>query len=248
MSGLKRLFRSAVGFLYPPGCLACGAPLDGELEDDAVSACPSCCEQLQATDAPVCEKCSAPVGPYLNTVNGCVLCARDKFRFERIFALGVYDGALRKSVQLSKLAQHSGHAALAASLLFDRWGAALQEWRPDVIVPVPRHWTSRLVQGHAAQEVIAATLSRHLHVPVDMHLLRKKRRTKPQSKLEPSQRRGNLKGAFAVKWGVRLNGCRVLLVDDVLTTGTTADRASRALLDGGAGSVLVAVVARGVGK
>ena len=112
-------------------------------------------------------------------------------------------------------------------------------------MPVPQHWSRRLFgQGHHAAETIAATLARLLkadHVP---SILKKIRRTPDQATLPATRRRTNLRGAFRTRAAVGLTGATVLLVDDILTTGSTANESAKALLAGGAGRVVVAVVAR----
>ena len=130
------------------------------------------------------------------------------------------------------MAKYSGHSTVGNSLtelFWERWGDVLTEFRPDVIVPIPRHWTDRFWPGHELPLTIGATLSRFLMVPMHTHILRKVRRTRRQSALAATNRRRNLVGAFRLSRGVRLTRCRVVVVDDILTTGTTAHRLAQEL-------------------
>ncbi len=123
--------------------------------------------------------------------------------------------------------------------------AELQRLGISLIVPVPQHWMRRVLASHNSAELIARRLAKRLKVRCNGHILIKTRRTPRQALLTPSARRTNLRSAFIASRPV--DGCRILLVDDVLTTGTTADRAARALREAGAEHVWVAVAARGIG-
>ncbi|MEZ6055669.1 MAG: phosphoribosyltransferase family protein [Planctomycetaceae bacterium] len=209
--------------------------------------CGRCRENLLPKETNVCWRCSAPVGPYLKTNSGCVHCARDRFQFTRALALGAYEGELKRVCLLAKQREQVHISGPLGKLLCERWGAELAAWRPDVVVAVPRHWTTRLRSIEAPPDVLGEVLADFLLCPLERHILRKRRRTSPQSTLKPAERRRNLRDAFRMARGVRLDGCRVLLVDDVLTTGTTANEVTRTLKSAGAAEVLVAVVARGIG-
>jgi predicted amidophosphoribosyltransferase len=237
------LVRDAAEFFFPPACVGCRVPLARES-----SLCAECRSILDRDDRQRCARCSAPVGPHLDTTSGCIHCQDDRFDFERVLSLGVYRGWLGRAC---RRAQQPAGAALAlrlGALCADRWCDELRAWRADVVIPVPEHWTARLVRPTLTTLAIAEGLGRELRTPVDSQILVKSRRTVPQASLPPSERRTNLRNAFRIARGTNLRGRRICLVDDVLTTGTTAQRATRVLLEAGAAGVLVVVVARGVGR
>jgi ComF family protein len=128
-----------------------------------------------------------------------------------------------------------------------RRGRELAEFEADLIVPIPLFWMRRLrVQTNSA-EIVAECLGRYLGVAVRRRLLVRSRNTLPQKGLKPRARFRNVRSAFTVRSGCRLEGSRVLLVDDTLTTGATCSEASRTLKQAGAATVAVAVIARAHG-
>lgn len=112
---------------------------------------------------------------------------------------------------------------------------------PDILIPVPLHFSRRFWRGFNQAEFLARQLGSRLHVPVMVHKLQRIRRTSAQSGLDRKQRRTNLSGAFYCH---RLGGTKIALVDDVLTTGTTLAECTRALKAAGAEHVAVWVAAR----
>lgn len=131
-------------------------------------------------------------------------------------------------------------------LLADRLTDFLSE-EIDVVIPVPQDWQRRMFGMHTPAESVAQRLSERLRRPLQTSILYKPRPTPEQTGAPPGVRRQQQRGAFAVPAGLSLNGARVLLADDVLTTGATAEAAARALRSAGAGDIIVAVIARGLG-
>jgi predicted amidophosphoribosyltransferase len=140
-------------------------------------------------------------------------------------------------------------AAALAETLFVEEGLAFLAAQAEAIVPVPHHWSEAFLGPPKTPETLTSVLSRRLRVRMATSILAKSRRTLKQSSLPSSRRRVNLRTAFCVpgRFASQVAGRRILLVDDVLTTGATADEAARALLDAGAATVRVAVIARCVG-
>lgn len=135
-------------------------------------------------------------------------------------------------------------SAAMARLLALRRGPQLAELGADLIVPVPMHWARRLGRGVNGPETLAECLARLLGIPVRRRVLSRSRNTLPQASLRRSERFRNVRGAFRVRAGYHLEGRRVLLVDDILTTGATCSEAAKTLKQAGATMVAAAVVAR----
>jgi ComF family protein len=159
-------------------------------------------------------------------------------------ALGTYDGPLRDAVlRTKKPAEHTLATALA-ELLWEQCGPRLIEFRPDVVAAVPMHWWHRLRRGGNAPDIVCDVLARRLRVLSAPNLLSRRRNTLPQSNLAHGRRRLNVRRAFRVGRSYVLDKAKVLLVDDILTSGATAHEAAGTLRAAGAAEVGVAVVAR----
>lgn len=246
---LTLLGRAAFRFVFPPSCPMCHRDVELHERDDrgrpiAPVLCGPCSENMLPPPSRRCPRCGLPVGPHARTEEGCPHCRSQKVRFQGVVRAGLYDGSLRSACIRAKSATQSPLAAALANFL---WLQECQEFDSasvDLVVPVPRHWTKHLMLPHHAAETISRVLARRLGKPLELGLLRKIKWTPDQSDLTASHRKLNLKDAFAV-WPRRrlFAGKSVLLVDDILTTGTTANECSRALLQAGAAKVVVAVIA-----
>jgi len=228
--------------ILPESCPICG--IDLQVKAGIAVPCAACLAKLPAVTR-YCLRCSAPVGPHVETAKGCRHCRRDRFAFDGVFAAMEYRDIMRDAVLAAKRRGGEPVAAWLCDRLWDRRSAELQELGISLVVPLPQHWMRRALAPHNSAELIARCLAKRLKVRCDAHILIKTRRTPRQAFLTPSARRTNLRSAFIASRP--LHGCRILLVDDVLTTGTTADRAVRALREAGAAQVWVAVAARGIG-
>ncbi|MBW3541476.1 MAG: hypothetical protein KY476_14510 [Planctomycetes bacterium] len=248
-AGVRSLLRAGVETIYPSYCPRCGTnalqfatPTKG-----LPRLCHPCAASLAPPVADFCRRCGAPVGPHLDTSGGCLHCCDDRFAFDTVIALGVYRNELRSACLRAKQPGSEILTAALATLLWERNSSTLQDGRFDAVVPVPRHWTDRLGRRHHSPGTLGRALARLLQIRFDGRVLRKVRRTPRQANLTVTERRANLRNAFRARRSKRLAGRRILLVDDVLTTGTTAHRTSRLLRQAGAASVSVAVLARGIG-
>jgi ComF family protein len=118
---------------------------------------------------------------------------------------------------------------------------------PELVVPVPMHWWKRLFRGTNAAETLARSLAGAARLPFAADLVRCRKYTQTQSLLTGPERKANVKGAYAASRSYDISGARILLVDDVITTGATCDSAARVLLKAGAAEVYAVSVARGTG-
>jgi ComF family protein len=170
----------------------------------------------------------------------CALCRLGLNGFDEVYSFGAYEGVLRKLIHIFKF---EGVRTLQRPL-----GALLAQALPresgfDAIVPMPLHWRRRWQRGFNQSELLAREIGRRWNVPV-RGLVRRKRATVPQAGLTSAQRRKNVQGAFKAGRGAPLKGMRILLIDDVLTTGATASACARALKRAGAGRVTFLTLAR----
>jgi ComF family protein len=178
----------------------------------------------------------------------CYDCRGRKFLFQSARALGTYQGPLRDAVLRIK---HYFHEPLAAALghrLAEHIREQAFDGEIDLIAPVPMHWLKRLWRGTNAPDTLARSAAEVLGLPAIGDLLVCRRVLRRQATLPANERRRNVRHAYRVGWPYNLQGARVLLIDDVVTSGATAHEAARALRQSGATAVYVAAVARGTGN
>jgi ComF family protein len=187
------------------------------------------------------------VHPAAGSHPDCPRCRTRRYAFDNTWALGIYRGALREAVVRMKRREHEALTLSIGYLLAEGLGSRLADWRPDLVVPVPAHWWKRLVRGVNSPDFLAEALHAAWGVPAARDLLLCRRRTRKQGMLLPAERQRNVRGAFRVAPEYDIDGARIALVDDVMTTGATVGEAARVLRQAGAQQVTVVVVARGVG-
>jgi ComF family protein len=177
---------------------------------------------------------------------GCPNCSHRGLHFQTVIPLGPYDGALRDAVLKTKRSLQEPMVLALGQLLLRRRERQLSDFRPDLVVPIPMHWIRRFRRGVNSPELLAGCLGRRLQSAVAERLLVRTRNTLPQKDLMPQDRFRNVRGAFRVRRGQRrrLQDSRVLLVDDILTSGATCSEAAAVLRRAGASAVAAAVLAR----
>ena len=242
-STAKRLvapaFSAALDFVYPPECLLCGV----EIDEGRPTFCEPCQSKLKPRLTDECIRCGAPVGPYADLTKGCGQCRRESFAFDRVVRLGVYDGEMRLACLRAKATGGSSVARALAEVLVAEKRKVFEELSIDIAVPIPEHWTRRFLHSHYAAETVSREISSQLHVDWSRTLLTKLRRTPKQATSPTPSRRRQQQGSFGVNRNVNLSGKVILVIDDILTTGSTASAAARALKQAGAKQVVVAVIA-----
>lgn len=231
--------QAAADLLFPRRCPVCG----GVAMPKGRLICPACLKQLSFVSSPACMKCGKEIG--IREQEYCADCIRRKKSFTRGFALLNYDS--RAAVSMAAVKYHNKREYLdfyarAAALRFKK---QFRQAGIQVIVPVPVHASRLKTRGFNQAAVLAEKLSAELGIPWEELLIRVKK-TDPQKSLGSAERLKNLRGAFeaeqeAGKWE------RVLLVDDIYTTGSTAEICSRALLKTGVKQVFVFAVCIGHG-
>ncbi len=179
----------------------------------------------------------------------CPACKDFPLKFDTVYPLGRYEGAMREFVLKTKRLSSEAVSLAIGRLLAQRLGEELARFRPDAVLPIPMHWGKRLLRGVNSPDLLADCLGKKLGVPVVRSLVRC-RYTGPQKDLLPRERFRNVRDAFRLRRSDRRRwpDARLLLVDDILTTGATCSEAARLLKQSGATAVAVAVVARADGS
>jgi ComF family protein len=233
---------AAADLLFPPRCRFCAAECPSA--DGWQHFCQNCEPHFAAGARPRCGRCGLVCSEFDLPRGDCGYCRGLKLRFSEVRTLGSYEGPLRQAVLKIKHAVHESLAVALAQRLAEQIAARPLTERPDLVAPVPMHWLKRIWRGTQTAQTLAAGVARSLELPHRPGLLVCRRLLARQATLTPPQRRINVRNAFRTSRLAWISGQRVLLVDDVMTTGATAQEAARALLAGGAAAVSVATIAR----
>lgn len=239
---LTKSATTAAELLFPAACTFCGESVEGH--DKAPLICLACRRNLLPQTNSFCPKCALPYPELENPTGDCAACRESKLHFDAARTLGVYQLEVRQAVLRIKHAAFEPLAMQLGGLLAERLQSNFFTPPPDVVAPVPMHWLKRVWNRTSAAELLAVAVARELKLPCLTDVVRCKRYTQKQSQLPASQRWDNVREAFAVGWGFDLKGARVLLVDDVITTGSTCSAIARELKRAGAANVYAAAVAR----
>ena len=233
------LWAAALDFVYPPECLSCGT----ELGCADCAFCEDCRNKLKPRFAEECPRCGAPVGQFTDLTDGCGQCRQEKFAFDRVVRLGIYEGEMRLACLRAKARGGNSIARGLAATLIQEKRELFNSLSIDLVIPIPEHWTRRFLHSHYAAETLSREVADRLPARWGRNVLSKLRRTPKQATSPTPLRRTQQQGSFGVSRPDQVSGKNVLLVDDILTTGSTASAAARTLKKCGANQVIVAVVA-----
>lgn len=234
-------FQPLMDLIYPRACAGCGRP-----DPDAGRyLCWDCLARVDFVQPPFCELCGDPVGGRVGHAYRCALCSERRVWFDAARSVARYDGIL--GLLIRDLKYHG--AFWLADDLADLLAAGVRTHYDtgefDAIAAVPLHLSKQRLRGYNQSALLAAALGRRLGLPLARRCLRRVRPDRSQTHLTVSERAANVAGAFGTRWNRWLAGRRILLVDDVMTTGATVNDCARALKEGGAAVVRVITVARG---
>jgi ComF family protein len=241
------MFRHLINFIYPPRCAACDArlPLEGRAR-----VCAPCLASVERLREPLCAACGIPIEPGNDeTLAGwCRDCTASPPHFTAARAVGRYRSseedraALPSIIRRHKYGRDQSLSHALVEFIVEPMPLAENDY--DVVIPVPLHTTRLRWRGFNQAALIAAAVARRLERPLDVRSLTRPLATSPQTAQDRAERHRNVRDAFAVQRPARVANRRVLLVDDVLTTGSTVDECARTLLAAGARRVDVLALAR----
>ena len=242
-SEFQAWFGAALRLVYPEICQLC--------QNERASAreglvCPKCWARVRFIRPPFCERCGLPFEGELTTSFVCTNCHDLQLHFS-----SARSAVVAKTVVLEAIHQFKYNRALwfepfLADLLVRAAAPVVQSGRWDFIVPVPLHPLKLREREFNQAAILAAHLSRATQIPLAENFLRRIHATATQTLLSREKRAANMKNAFAIHRGLMLAGKRIVLVDDVFTTGATTNMCAQALQTAGASEVCVWTVARGL--
>ena len=237
--GKLRSLEALTSLFYPPLCAICGADV-GPSE----YLCDACDTKASRVVPPFCEKCSEPFPGAITDVFTCANCENRKLHFETAVAAYRSRGVVRRVIHDFKYNKQLHLRHVVARWLADALDdVRLRGWRFDMLVAVPLHPARQRERGFNQADLLAKSLSQRTSVQLKP-VLERIRYTKTQTAFDRAERMENLRDAFRLRKNADVQGCRVLLIDDVLTTGSTLSECARVLKAAGAVSVHAATAAR----
>jgi ComF family protein len=234
---------TGLGFFYPEICRICEAER-ATAKNGFV--CSKCWTQVRFIRPPFCKRCGLPFEGGITTAFECTNCREMELHFSSARSAVVAKTIVLEVIHRFKYQRELWFEPFLADLLLREALPVLRGQKWDFIAPVPLHPTKEREREFNQAEVLARYLSIAARIPLNNKLLRRVSPTATQTLLTREQRAKNMRGAFAVRGGVRLDGEKIILVDDVFTTGATTSACAKALKAAGAGDVCVWTVARGL--
>jgi len=251
---LKSAIDALASVLFAAPCRVCGQALTTV---SRIPVCAACLDEFERIVDPVCSCCGRPMAtspggdvPAARPVNAplhealCRLCRADFYAFDQARSFAIYDRALSEIVLLLKYEQVISLANWFGDRLAEMVLREGAEQRVDVVVPVPLHRDRHRERGYNQAELIARAVAKRMHLPLDSSLLVRIKPRPSQLVLSRTEHWKSVRGAYATRPGKKIDNLRVLLVDDVLTTGATLDACSRALKKAAAAAVVGVTVGR----
>jgi ComF family protein len=234
---------AGLGWLYPEVCQLCGGaratPAEGYV-------CGGCRARVRFIEPPFCQRCGRPYEGDITTQFECANCQQMEWHFRSARSAVVARDPVLEVIHRYKYQRALWFEPFLADLLVQAAGPCLARQNGTMIVPVPLYPTKEREREFNQAERLARRLGAATGLPMNKRLLRRILPTRTQTQLTREERLANVRNAFAMRNGQRLNGERIILLDDVFTTGATTSACARVLTAAGAGEVWVWTVARGI--
>jgi competence protein ComFC len=237
---IRIFLNTLLELFYPSNCLGCGQP-----QDSGTLLCDRCKATAPRIEPPFCRCCSRPFEGVIDGEFSCPNCEDRALAFDCVVSAYQAKGVLRDLIHRFKYAGHFHLRRVLTEFLLDAMqDSRLQATPVDCLVPVPLHPTRLRERGFNQADALAESLSRHARVPV-LHCIERRLYTSTQTRFDRTERMRNLRNAFALRKYSEVHGKHLLLLDDVLTTGSTLHECALVLRAAGAESVRAVTVARG---
>ena len=241
---LRNAFDALASVLLPAPCRICGQTLTSA---SRIPICEPCLASFERIADPMCHCCG---WPFVSAVAAqaidplCRLCRANFYAFEQARTFAIYGDALSQAITLLKYEEVARLGDWFAARLAEVFSPVAADWRPNVVVPVPLFPARRRERGYNQSDLIAQPLAKRLGLRLESRILTRIKPRPPQLLLSRTERWKSVRGAYATREPLRVDNLRVLLIDDVLTTGATLDSCARTLKKAGAVAVFGLTVAR----
>ena len=243
LESVKGWVNAGLGFVYPEVCQVCGAARATPAE---CYLCAGCREQVRFLEPPFCERCGLPFQGSITNTFECANCRDQSWAFASARSAVIARGPVLEVIHQYKYNRAFWFEPLLAGWLIDRARPELASSGWDCIVPVPLHPVKQREREFNQAERLARQLSAACGIPLHAGLLQRILPTRTQTQLTREERLANVRRAFACRGVARLTGARIVVVDDVFTTGATTGACASVLKRAGASEVCVWTVARGI--
>lgn len=235
--GARGLSDWILNLLYPPVC-----PFCGKLSPEGI--CAACRNKIVYVSEPRCMRCGKPLRDEAQEY--CQTCARRKSAIDQGRGLWLHTDPVSGAVYRFKYKNKRIWGRIFATELARRYAEQIRDWEINEIIPIPLHASRKRQRGFNQSEVVARELAALTGIPCRVDVLLRIRKTVPQKKLDPDGRAANLRGAFGVSRSWR--ACeKVLLIDDIYTTGATVEKAAKMLKKAGCRNVYFLTISIGQG-
>lgn len=227
---MNQKMKSFLDILYPRRCPVCHEIVKkrGEL------ICPPCRKEVRPIREPLCKKCGKPMSDPAQEY--CGDCRAREHLYTRGLAVLPYKGKIKKSIYQMKFHNKREYIDFYGPYMAEILGDRILAWEAQALVPVPLHASKMRKRGFNQAELLARSVGEILGIPVLTDIVQRVRATRPQKELTWRERQNNLKGAFKIsRYDVKLK--KIILVDDIYTTGSTVDEIAGKLLGQGAEKV-----------
>ncbi len=235
MKLIFKYFKIVIGLFFSYPCPIC----KNGFSESKNEICNDCLNELHLVQNPICSCCGSNLDGILDICSKCV--DFSDFPWENGVSLYNMEGSGQRLIYALKYAKRPEIARAIAKLAVDY--IKKHNLKLDYLVPVSLHWTRLLKRGFNQSEVISKVISEHLNIPV-YNVLKRSKNTGQQAKLGRENRIKNLIGAFSLKKGAISQNCNILLVDDVMTTGSTLIEAGKALSKLNCNNINIFTIAR----
>ncbi|MCL5105578.1 MAG: ComF family protein [Armatimonadetes bacterium] len=230
----RDIYTGLLDLIYPPFCLVCEKPGEEAL-------CAECIEKIDLVGRACCHKCGAPTEEY-----ECRDCRERVFAFEYARSAAIFEGVLRDAIHRLKYDSRLALADPLAELMVRCFPDTTLPGKVDLIIPIPIHPSRMPERGFNQAKELAARFCKRVRLPIATDVLLKTKKTAHQVDLARDERGINLEGAFVARNADKISGKRILLIDDVFTTGSTLHEAATVLMQVGAKAVYAYTLARSI--